>query len=160
MRFSLSRYAALALLTACTPPTAEQSETGTAAIIAQVESQTDAAWKAAEQVNVTALFEDLIEGEDALFVNQGGLHRSRDSILAATHRAVPFIERQAVEVTERHTHVLSPTAAVLSERGVQQAWLKNGAPLQSPYARTLVYTWQNGRWRIVHGHQSLPPQAP
>ena len=146
------------LATACQPATTELTEEQKAEIAAEVNAihaENARAWLDADFDRGMMAFQN---SQDMIYAFEGGLMHGWDTMYdtwAALHEGAP---RQEMTFAETHTVVLARDVVCIMAQGtfavVDEAGLVGP---ENPFALTLIYVRRDGEWKILIGHESLPP---
>lgn len=111
---------------------------------------------AANALDVDTMFDAIVNTDQRLIIQDGRLlppsRQARETIRRG-FAAVASIHRQFdhTEVT-----VLSGDTALLVGTGSSTVTLRDGQTVTSPFAVSNLFILQEGQWKILHGHYSLP----
>lgn len=113
--------------------------------------------RAADILNAEAFFDYIVNTDKTPVIQNGVLFETRQEALQAVKRGFAGLSK-----TERHfdrpqVTVLSPDAALLTSTGTVFATLPDGRTLTNRFAVSLVFVQKEGRWLLLHGHYSAPP---
>jgi hypothetical protein len=111
---------------------------------------------AAEALKLDDLFADVVETNRGALIANGRLFLTRDAVMEQTRRNFLGLTALKYHVRERHVTSLSPTAALLVATGTSEARISDGRTISAEFAHTLVLVLEEGRWRVLHSHQSTP----
>ncbi|HRU07626.1 MAG TPA: nuclear transport factor 2 family protein [Candidatus Brocadiia bacterium] len=116
----------------------------------------DANYAASQKLDADAVFRNLVQGEEALFVDQGRVLTPSEEILKETRIAYAGLRSMKIKITERHIAVLSATSAVVTDIGVATIVEKAGKTLETPFALSAAFSLRDGKWVMTQLHQSRP----
>lgn len=127
-----------------------------AEIKAQVVAAYDQSIAAAEALDLDSLFGALGNNDNGALIANGRMFLSRTEVIDSTRTNFQGIRALKYEVGPRRVTVLSPTAALLVTNGTLNGETVDGARFTRSFAHTVVYVRENGRWLVLHTHQSNP----
>jgi uncharacterized protein (TIGR02246 family) len=143
----------LALSLACQPPAQHaMTEMQRTAIADSVKQLAEGFVAAFRNLDPSVFVDQLAINEQ--HVENGSLHPSRDSLLAAVRSFATSLSKLAFVWDDMQVSVLAPTAAVLTGTYRETAVDKNGAQTKLRGAWTGVYERRAGKWGIVQAHES------
>jgi hypothetical protein len=114
--------------------------------------------QAATRLDVAALYEYVIDGPTPPIIENGNIQPTRASALANTQAGFQGITAISYSYTREHVTVLSPQTALWVGEGNSRLTLTDGREFTAPFAETLVFVLQAGKWKLLHGHRSTPPR--
>ncbi len=147
--------AAAALFCGCQPQQ-RLAQTDRAIIERQVEADFNANLAAAERLDLVALKACVDDRLKTGFIQAGVFYPTFDALADALLSALRLMANQEITVTEKRITVLADDVVLLTAHGRYVAITKLGPAIAGDFAWTFVYTHINGRWKVVHSHQSTP----
>ena len=111
---------------------------------------------AADALDLDRLVSFVAQTERGSMISNGRLFLTRDDTIANTRQGFQGLRALKYETRERHVTVLSRTAALLVTTGTTRFTTADGREISAPYAQTIVFVLQEGRWQVLHLHQSNP----
>lgn len=111
---------------------------------------------AANRLDADAFFEFILETDKGLIIQNGTLFKSRAEALAAVKRGFVGIAKMDRRFENPQVTVISADCALLVAEGSAAATLEDGRTLNSRFAVSVVFVQQDGQWRLLHGHYSMP----
>lgn len=109
---------------------------------------------AAESLDADALYASVIDSP--IFLLTDGQFLSRSAALEQTRAGFRQLARLKYEFRERHVDVLSPSLALVILTGTIHSENKDGRSTATEFAQTQLLTLRDGRWQVLHTHQSNP----
>ena len=110
--------------------------------------------RTAETMDADALFDFILDTDKGSLIQNGNLLLTRKDAYESYTRNIQGIQSIGYEFEEQHITVLSPKIALLTAKGRSDVQLKDGRSFGSPFAQTLVFVLENGKWKVLHTHQS------
>jgi len=110
----------------------------------------------ADRLDADAFFEFILETDKGLIIQNGILFKSRAEALAAVKRGFVGIAKMDRRFENPQVTVISADCALLAAEGSAAATLDDGRTLNSRFAVSLVFVRQDGQWKLLHGHYSMP----
>lgn len=144
------------VLTACSPPTAANSDAASAAAVTRPSPETAVdAFAAALRAGDTDAVSRLM-APDVIIAESGEVERSYAEY-AAHHLPADIAFTAAVTSTPQDRKVIAGAdmATVISRSEVRGSF--HGRAIHSNSMETMVLRWTDGAWRIVHIHWSSAP---
>lgn len=111
---------------------------------------------AAESLKVDELLAEVVENDRGALITNGRLFLNRDAVVEQTRRNFRGLTALKYHVRDRHVTPLSPTTALLVATGTSEARTSDGQSFSTEFAHTIVLVLEEGRWRVLHSHQSTP----
>ena len=94
------------------------------------------------------------------WIDSGHFFPSADEQMSAVREGFSRLQRQEnQEPKELRIAVLAPDVAVLTALANWTAYFKDGTTFTSDFAHTWVAEKIDGEWKMIHAHQSVPPQT-
>jgi ketosteroid isomerase-like protein len=114
---------------------------------------------AVDRLDCAAAFEN-IGDQDPMFATGGRVFRTRAAFRQACE-ALVAPRTGAVFATDTVTaHTLSPDAVYVVREGIYTVNFKDGTSRKTYLIMTSLWARQNGRWKMVHLHESSRPFTP
>jgi hypothetical protein len=150
---------ALALATALVfaQPKPAEPVSAQSAIEKAVLETNDKMTRAADSLNAEAFFEYIVNTDKNPVIQNGILFKTRQEALQAVQRGFTGLSKIDRHFDNPQVTVLSPDAALLTSDGTVFATLTDGRTLTNRFAVSLVFVRKEGRWLLLHGHYSAPP---
>jgi uncharacterized protein (TIGR02246 family) len=114
---------------------------------------------AANRLDADAFFEFILDTDKGLIIQNGVLFKSRADALAAVKRGFQGVAKMDRRFENPQVTVIAADSALLAAEGTAVATLADGRTLNSRFAVSLVFVRQDGQWRLLHGHYSMPMAA-
>ena len=112
--------------------------------------------KAAESLDVDALYDFVLDTDKGVIVEDGRLRRTRKEALDSTRQGFQGITDLSYTYNQKHITVISPTVALWVGEGTSSATLDDGRKLSAPFAETIIFVQRDGQWKVLHAHRSAP----
>jgi uncharacterized protein (TIGR02246 family) len=109
---------------------------------------------AAESLDAEALYANVIDSPTFLLTD--GQLLSRSAALEQTRAGFRRLTRLKYAIRERHIDVLSPSLALVILTGTIHSETRDGRSAATEFAQTQLLTLREGRWQVLHTHQSNP----
>lgn len=151
--------AALSLATALVfaQPKPADPASAKSAIEKAVLETNDKMTRAADSLNAEAFFDYIVNTDKSPVIQNGILFKTRQEALQAVKRGFAGLSKIDRHFDNPQVTVLSPDAALLTSDGTVFATLTDGRTLTNHFAVSLVFVRKEGRWLLLHGHYSAPP---
>lgn len=151
--------AALSLATALVfaQPKPADPASAKSAIEKAVLETNDKMTRAADSLNAEAFFDYIVNTDKSPVIQNGILFKTRQEALQAVKRGFAGLSKVDRRFDNPQVTVLSPDAALLTSDGTVFATLTDGRTLTNRFAVSLVFVRKEGRWLLLHGHYSAPP---
>lgn len=111
---------------------------------------------AAGNRNAEEMFSYIAENDKGCIIQDGQLIMSRQEALDITKRNFGSVKTLDYQFDQRHVKVLCPTIAILTAAGKTTITLSDGRSFTMPFANSSIFVLQDGTWKIIHGHHSIP----
>jgi ketosteroid isomerase-like protein len=138
-------------------PAASESEQ--AAIVQAVLETNARMTQAANSLNVDAFFEFIVDTDKGLIVQNGSIFRTRREAIEAVKRGQQGVAKIDRRMENPQVTVIAPDAALLVADGSVAATLDDGRVIDSRFAVSVVFVRRDGKWKVLHGHYSMPSMA-
>ncbi len=113
--------------------------------------------RAADRLDAEAFFAYIADTDTRPVIQNGVLFKTRQDALQAVERGFLGVSKAERRFENAQVTVLSPDAALLTSEGTVRATLTNGRTVTNRFAVSLVFVQKDGRWLLLHGHYSTPP---
>jgi len=90
------------------------------------------------------------------FIQAGAFYPTFDALADALLPSVRLLANQQITIGEKRITVLADDIVLLTAHGRYVATTKPGPVIAGDFAWTFVYARIEGRWKVVHSHQSTP----
>ena len=154
--FGVVSFGLLAVL----PLRAEFTPTASAPEVAAIEKAVLAAnaemTAAANSLDTDAFFEFIVDTNKGLIVQHGVIFRTRRDAYEAVKRGFQGVAKMERRFENPQITVIAPDAALLVADGSYSAQLQDGRWMEGRFAVSLVFVLRDGRWKVLHGHYSMP----
>lgn len=114
---------------------------------------------AANRLDLDAFFEHIIDSNKGLIVQNGVIFATRADAYAAVKRGLNGVAKIDRRFKNPQVTVIASDAALLVADGEVVATLEDGRLMNSRFAVSLVFVHRDGRWKVLHGHYSMPASA-
>ena len=146
----------IAVLTVAPVVQAEVSQADEARIKAEIMQVHDNMKAAAVAGNVDALYAHVSEKLNEAIIEDGELYKNREEAMASSRRGFKRTADLEYNYTHQKITVLCPTLVLWVADGSASATRKNGSTRSAPFAETIVFTLEDGKWKVLHAHRSAP----
>ena len=150
--------ATAALLAAGSPKQRTISDAERSAIEQAVLDANRQATIAAENLDADRLFGVMMENDKGSVVRNGNLALTRQQALEQVQNGFRGLQKLQYQWTRQLVSVISPTVAVLVAEGKASATTVNGDLIENPFVQTSIFVLSDGKWKILHSHQSSEPR--
>jgi uncharacterized protein (TIGR02246 family) len=107
-------------------------------------------------LDVDKFFSYILDFDKGLIIRDGQLFKTRQEAFDVIKTAFEAISRIKRTYEQTHITVISPQTALLTAQGTSTVTLTDGRILEGPFALTMVYVLRDGKWKVLHGHFSIP----
>lgn len=111
---------------------------------------------AAENRNVEALYDFVLDTDKGVIIEDGRLSRTRQEALDSTKRGLQRMTDLSYTYNQKYITVISPTVALWVAEGTSSATIEDGRKISVPFAETIIFVERDGQWKVLHAHRSLP----
>jgi ketosteroid isomerase-like protein len=146
------------LLLAAPQSDRELSGSARAAIERAVLEANAQATRAAQSLDVDALFGYMLDTDKGSVTQNGAILRTREEARAQVRQGMRGVRSIEYRWRNQYVTVLSPTIALLVAEGESTATTDDGSTFTTPFAQTNVFVLTDGQWKILHAHRSSPPR--
>ena len=115
---------------------------------------------AANRLDTDAFFSGIVDSDETRIIQDGKLFKTRAEAMAAVRPGSQGIATLERRFNDPHVTVLAPDVALLTADGTTTATLPDGRTFNSRFAVSPVFALRDRRWKILHGHSSLPNPRP
>jgi hypothetical protein len=112
--------------------------------------------KAAENINVKGLADNVNDTLKAGFISNGNFLNSFDEVMKGFKESIKGVKSQKFSISNKKITVLADNTALLTASGNYSMALEDGRTLTGGFAWTLVYSKVNDNWKVIHTHMSNP----
>ena len=112
--------------------------------------------KAAESLDVGALFDSILDEAKGPIIQDGLLFPTRGEAKAVVERGHQGVQSLTRKFQQTYVTVLSTDTALLTASGTSKVVLMDGRILEAPFAVSLVFVLRDGQWKVIQGHYSVP----
>ena len=112
--------------------------------------------KAAEKLDAEALYSYILESDKGPIIQDGMIFLTRQDALNSTEQGFLGLKNYSVKVNQKHVIVICPTVAVMTFNGISTITTSEDQTLSFNFAQTIVFVLKQGKWKILHSHQSTP----
>ena len=109
-------------------------------------------------LDVEKFFSHILDFDKGLIIQDGRLFKTRNEAYETVKEGFNGISNLNRVYEQTYVTVISPEVALLTTRGKSTVTLPDGQLLSGPFAASLVYVLRDGRWKVLHGHYSIPNQ--
>ena len=111
---------------------------------------------AANRLDVDAFFDFIVDTDKGMIVQNGVIFRTRQEAYDAVKRGLQGVAKLDRRFENPQVTVISPDTALLVSGGSTAATLEDGRAINARFAVSLVFVLKDGRWKVLHGHYSMP----
>lgn len=112
--------------------------------------------QAAEQRDVEALYQYVLEMDKGVIIEDGRIRWTRQEALSSTKQGMQGVKDLSYTYARKYVTVISPTVALWVGEGTTSATLEDGRQISVPFAETIVFVEKDGQWKVLHAHRSVP----
>ena len=114
--------------------------------------------QAETSLDADKFFSYIPDFDKGLIIQDGRLFKTRREAYETVKEGFEGISRLNRVNEETYITVISPETVLLTARGTSTVTLQDGRVLSGPFAASLVFVLRDGRWKVLHGHYSIPNQ--
>ena len=112
--------------------------------------------KAENELDAETFFEYVLDFDNGLIMQDGIAYNTRQEALDAVRTGFQRVAQMERTYERTEVTVLSPEAALVTGKGTSRVTLADGRTFDNPFAVSMVFVLRDGRWKLLHGHYSLP----
>jgi ketosteroid isomerase-like protein len=112
--------------------------------------------QAAQQRDVEALYEHVLEMDKGVIIEDGHIRWTRQEASSSTRQGLQGLKDLSYTYTQKYVTVVSPTEALWVGEGTSSATLEDGRQISVPFAETIVFVQRGVHWKVLHAHRSVP----
>jgi uncharacterized protein (TIGR02246 family) len=112
--------------------------------------------QAAENLDAEGFFDWILDSVKGPVIQDGKLLLSRQEALEAVKRSFQGVARVKYQLDRTYVSAISPEVALLTAEGTSTATLEDGRTFSAPFALSEVFVLREGKWKVLHAHQSVP----
>ncbi len=112
--------------------------------------------QAAESMDADVFFDWILDTVKGPVIQDGRLLLTRQEALETVRRGFQGVAKSKYQLDRTYVWVISPEAALLTAEGTSTATLADGRTLSAPFALSEVFVLREGKWKVLHAHQSVP----
>ena len=98
----------------------------------------------------------IVENDRGALVQEGRILLTRQYMLDSTRKGLQGLERIDYDFEQEYVTVLSPTLALLVAGGITNVTTSEGSSFSVRFAQSIVFSLENGNWKVLHAHRSFP----
>lgn len=114
--------------------------------------------KAAENMDAETLFGFVLENEKGCQITSGSVTLTRRKAMEEYRNNIGGIAEIEYSMDRQYVTVISPETAVMVAEGRFEARTTDGRTFGSPMAQTVIFVLNEGGWKVLHSHTSVPRQ--
>jgi ketosteroid isomerase-like protein len=126
------------------------------AVEAAIRSVMGAMREAAGRFDADALYAHVLDSETLPIIENGRLALTHSDALRRTAEGFRGLTRLSYRYTQENITVTAPNTVLWVASGTASATLADGREITTPFAETIVFIWNENRWRVLHAHRSVP----
>lgn len=112
--------------------------------------------QAAQQGDVDALYEYVLEMDNGVIIEDGRIRWTRQEALNSTKQGLQGLKDLSYAYSQKRITVISPTIALWVGEGMSSATLQDGRQISVPFAESILFVEKDGQWKVFHAHRSVP----
>ena len=112
--------------------------------------------KAAENLDVDALYNYVLDKCKGVIVQDGRIMMTRKESLETTKRGLEGIKDVSYTFNRKNITLISPTVALWVADGTTSVTTVDEQQFTVDFAETIVFVKKDGQWKIFHAHRSVP----
>lgn len=112
--------------------------------------------QADNNLDVNKFFSYILDFNKGLIIQDGRLFQTRQEAFEVVKKGFEGISKLKRTYQQTHVTVISPETALLIAQGTSTVTLSDGQTFSSPFAVSMIYVLRDGKWKVLHGHYSIP----
>ena len=112
--------------------------------------------QADNNLDVNKFFSYILDFNKGLIIQDGRLFQTRQEAFEVVKKGFEGISKLKRTYQQTHVTVISPETALLIAQGTSTVTLTDGQTFSSPFAVSMIYVLRDGKWKVLHGHYSIP----
>ncbi len=112
--------------------------------------------QAAENLDAEGFFDWILDSVAGPVIQDGKLMLTRQEALEAVKRGFQGVAKAKYQLDRTYVRAISPEVALLTGEGTSTATLEDGRTFSAPFALSEVFVLREGKWKVLHAHQSVP----
>jgi uncharacterized protein (TIGR02246 family) len=112
--------------------------------------------QADNSLDADKFFSYILDFDKGLIIQDGRLFQTRQEAYETVKQGFEGISQVKRNYEQTYVTVISPEVALLTAQGTSTVTLSDGQVLSGPFAVSLVFVLRDGRWKVLHGHYSIP----
>ena len=112
--------------------------------------------QADNNLDVNRFFSYILDFNKGLIIQDGRLFQTRQEAFEVVKKGFEGISKLKRTYQQTHVTVISPETALLIAQGTSTVTLSDGQTFSSPFAVSMIYVLRDGKWKVLHGHYSIP----
>ena len=112
--------------------------------------------QAANNLNADAFFDYILPGEQCVLIQNGRAFKTRQEALEAVKTGFRGVDKMNRQFEDPRVTMLATDTALLTSEGTVSARLTDGREINARFAVSLVFVRRDGKWKVLHGHYSMP----
>ena len=141
------------------PEKSALSQEQTAAIQKAVLKNHQEIIKAIEKLDVDKFYESIIDSGKGTIVRDGDIMTRQES-LDTTKKGFEGVTKLKYEFRQKMVKVLAPETAIFIGKGKSTITIDTGETFDTDFAVSSVFVLKDDKWKIIHGHHSVPNPRP
>ena len=125
-------------------------------IFSEINALFEKSIKAGENLDVSAITENVNDTLKAGFIDNGYYFSSFNEVMKGFKESVKGCKSQKMEIVNKKLTLLSDRNVLLTAFGNYSTTLDDGRILNGKFAWTFVYSKINDTWKVIHSHMSNP----
>jgi uncharacterized protein (TIGR02246 family) len=112
--------------------------------------------QADSKLDADKFFSYILDFDKGLIIQDGRLFQTQQEAYETVKQGFDGISQLNRTYEQTYVTVISPEAALLTASGTYTVTLSDGQTFNNPFAVSLVFVLQDGQWKVLHGHYSVP----
>ncbi|MHC4478203.1 MAG: nuclear transport factor 2 family protein [Planctomycetota bacterium] len=112
--------------------------------------------QADNNLDVDKFFSYILDFNKGLIIQDGRLFQTRQEAFKVVKKGFEGLSQLKRTHEQTHVTAISPETALLTAQGTSTVTLSDGQTFSSPFAVSMVYVLRDGKWKVLHGHYSVP----
>jgi len=112
--------------------------------------------QAAESLDVEKFMDWILDAMPGPVIQDGRLMLTRQQAQDNVKSNYQGLAGVKYQLDRTYVKVISPEVALLAGEGTSTATLADGRTFSTPFALSEVFVLREGKWKVLHAHQSVP----
>ena len=106
--------------------------------------------------DVDRFFDFILDFDNGMIIQDGLLFKTSNEAYDAVKKGYNGVSEVERTYDQTYVQVLSSESALLTATGHTAVTLTDGRTFNSKFAVSMVFVLRDGKWKVLHGHFSVP----